>query len=112
MAAGGRKASALKQLVQILLPLYDNSGKPFPVACHRRVKKELMSRFEGPTSYSRAPAEGIWTKGRTTKRESIVVYEVMVPLLDEAWWRRYRKRLEKRFRQQSVVIRSQKMKLL
>ena len=41
-----------------------------------------------------------------------MVFEVMAPELDKAWWRRYRQELEARFRQEVVVIRAQSIRLL
>lgn len=99
-------------LIQILLPLYDNLGKPIPMAHHRKVKEELTGRFRGLTAYNRAPAEGLWAKGRKTQRDEIIVYEVMARSRQASWWRSFRKRLEKLFQQESVVIRAQEIALL
>ena len=94
-------------LIQILLPLNDNSGKALPKELFHKIKDELTRRFKGLTVYSRAPAEGIWKPHKGTKRDDVVVYEVMAPTLRRAWWRGYRARLEKMFRQESIVIRAQ-----
>ena len=99
-------------LIQILLPLYDNNGRAFPRHNHKKVQLELTQRFQGLTAYSRAPAEGLWTKGQSTKRDQIIVYEVMARSRHDIWWRRYRLRLEKRFRQESIVIRAHEITLL
>jgi hypothetical protein len=100
------------QLIQILLPLFDNNGKAFPAAYHQRVKQELSDRFHGLTAYSRAPAEGIWKTSKTKQSEDMIVYEVMTRSHQARWWKGYRRKLEKLFRQESVVIRAQKIKLL
>src|ERR1043166_3728753 len=99
-------------LIQILLPLTDNKGKPFPRKLFHDVKDELATRFQGLTIYSRAPAEGIWKPAKGTRRDDIVVYEIMAPTFRRAWWRRYRARLEKLFRQQSLVIRAHQISVL
>lgn len=99
-------------LVQILLPVCDNKAKPFPLHYYQEVKAELAARFKGLTAYSRAPAEGLWKKGRSTEQEKIIVYEVMSQKRDFKWWRQYRRFLEKRFRQESVIVRAQKIQLL
>ncbi|HWF19034.1 MAG TPA: hypothetical protein VG754_07180 [Verrucomicrobiae bacterium] len=99
-------------LIQILLPVYDNHGKAFPREHYERVKAELSARFSGLTAYVHSPAEGIWTKGKATQREDIVVFEVMAPKVDRKWWRHYRADLEQRFRQETVVIRRQSITLL
>jgi hypothetical protein len=100
-------------LVQILLPLYDNSGAAFPASHFRAVAAELTSAFGGLTAYTRAPAEGLWKEdGTGTKHDEIVVYEVMTDDLDESWWKDFRRRLERRFAQDSLVVRTQETRLL
>jgi streptogramin lyase len=100
-------------LVQILLPLYDNDGRPLPKDLYRAVAAELTERFGGLTAYTRAPAEGLWKEGpATTARDDVVIYEVMADRLDRAWWRDYRAGLETRFRQEQVVVRAQAVERL
>lgn len=100
-------------LVQILLPLYDNQRRPVPHALHAEVQAELSEQFGGLTAYTRAPAEGYWKNPRArTHRDDVVVYEVMAERLDVRWWKRYRGNLEKRFRQEQVVVRSQRIRIL
>ncbi|HTL18636.1 MAG TPA: hypothetical protein VL793_15475 [Patescibacteria group bacterium] len=99
-------------LIQILLPLNDNSGKPLPPKFYGGIKDELTRRFKGLTAYTRAPAEGIWKPRKGTRRDEIVVYEVMVPRLQRKWWGEYRARLEQQFHQESIVIRAQAIVLL
>jgi len=99
-------------LIQILLPLNDNNGKALPRRLFHDIKTELTSRFKGLTAYSRAPAEGIWKPRKGTKRDEIIVYEVMTSTLQRSWWKRYRTRLERQFRQESIVIRAQETFLL
>jgi crotonobetainyl-CoA:carnitine CoA-transferase CaiB-like acyl-CoA transferase len=100
-------------LVQLLLPLADSRGEPFPESLFAGVTKELTDRFGGLTAYARAPAAGLWKErpGKVT-RDDIVVYEVMVEALDAAWWSVYRGRLEQRFAQDELVIRAQEVRRL
>ena len=64
-------------------------------------------RFGGVTTYMRAPARGVWKDdtGETT-RDDIVIFEVMIEDLDREWWGGFRKELERRFRQESVIVRA------
>ena len=95
-------------LVQLLLPLYDNAGRPFPASHYASVRDELAERFGGLTAYTRAPAEGLWSQdGGQQARDDIVVYEVMVEQLDRAWWKGFRTRLERLFAQEELVVRAQ-----
>ncbi len=101
-------------LVQLLLPLHDNSQEVFPREEYSRVRKELTERFGGLTVYTRAPAEGAWRpfeEGHTSL-DDIVIFEVMAAELDTDWWRNYRHELEKRFRQEVIFIRAQQTRLL
>jgi hypothetical protein len=100
-------------LIQILLPLYDNEGREFAHELYRDIGEELVARFSGLTAFTRAPAEGHWMPaGNETKRDDIMIFEVMAPKIDEKWWSEYRKTLEKRLRQESIVIRSYAIRLL
>ncbi|TMJ04075.1 MAG: hypothetical protein E6G97_07735 [Alphaproteobacteria bacterium] len=100
------------QLIQILLPLYDNSGEPLPAELFSEVRQQLADRFGGLTTYSRAPAQGLWKDDGETHHDDIVVFEVMAARLDAAWWGEYRRNLEARFRQREIVIRAQETVVL
>jgi hypothetical protein len=105
--------SLIMYLIHILLPLKDNKGKPLGRKLFRAVADELTERFGGLTAHTRAPAEGLWKEGSSeTERDEIVIYEVMAEDLDETWWGKYRRRLEKRFRQERVIVRAQEIQLL
>jgi hypothetical protein len=99
-------------LVQILLPLYDNKGARFGEEPFARVQRELTERFGGLTTFSRAPAEGLWKQAGKTHRDDIVVFEVMTETLDRDWWREYRRELEALFRQDEIVVRAQEVTVL
>ena len=83
-------------LVQILLPLTDNSGKRFQVQFDD-LSEDLARSFHGVTAYLRSPAEGIWRDGDRQSEEDIVIFEVMVDQLDLDAWRQRRKDLERLF---------------
>ena len=100
-------------LVQLLLPLKDQDGKPFPRSQYRKVREVLTERFGGLTAYTRAPAVGLWEAGDDEVAiDDIVVYEVMVPELDRNWWREYRAGLEVAFDQDELVVRAQEIERL
>jgi hypothetical protein len=97
-------------LVQLLLPLRDPSGKPFGAAPYAELRAELTERFGGLTAYTRAPAEGLWSDENAAEgppqRDDVIVYEVMTGELDHAWWGVLRAQLERRFRQEELVVRA------
>jgi hypothetical protein len=101
-------------LVQLLLPLYDNSGQRFPNARFAQVTDELTDRYGGVTAYLRSPAEGSWREGSrgTVDKDEVVMFEVMVDDLDRVWWSRYRETLEERFAQEELVVRATAMERL
>lgn len=100
-------------LVQLLLPVRDESGRPFPRKLYDTLVSELTDRFGGLTTYTRAPAAGLWEEGSgRTVRDDVVVYEVMAVELDESWWKALRGRLEKAFRQDELVVRAHEIRRL
>ena len=100
------------KLVQILLPMRDNHGRRFSNALVAQVRNELVKRFGGLTAYSRSPAHGVWKSGRSTKLDDIVVLEVMTSSVNRAWWKTYRRQLERSFRQDEIVVRVQDINIL
>lgn len=108
-------------LVQILLPLSDNEGRRLPRALFADLARELIARFGGLTAHTRAPAQGLWLDdalpdaeraGERAVRDEIVIYEVMAEEIDAAWWRDRRSALERDFRQETIVVRAQEIRLL
>lgn len=100
------------RLVQILLPKFDNDGKAFPSTAFEAVASELTSRFGGLTAYTRSPAEGRWRDQGETKHDDVVVLEVMVDTVDRCWWRSFRVRMEKVFRQERIIVRAQRIDII
>lgn len=101
-------------LVQILLPSFDNEGRPFRAEDYANVRAELTEHFGGLTAFTRAPAEGVWKdRNDRPQGDDVLVFEVMVAgTLDESWWRSYRVRLEAVFRQERIIVRAQPIRLL
>ena len=94
-------------LVQLLLPLRDNDGAPFPRVAFEEVRSELTERYGGVTAYLRSPASGVWKdEGGEVARDEVVMVEVMVDRLERRWWADYRRVLEERFRQAELVVRA------
>lgn len=99
-------------LVQMLLPVRDNEGRPFGPHPFEDLAFTLTKKFGGITAYSRVPAEGRWETSGTTQHDDVLVVEVMVDALDRDWWRAFREHLEATFRQTEVVVRAQVIELL
>jgi hypothetical protein len=93
-------------LVQILLPVYGNDGKHLLRHTYDVIRDELLGRFGGLTAFTQSPAEGLWTpQDKRTRRDEVVIIEVMVEDLDRSWWESYRDVLQKRLSQECVVVR-------
>jgi hypothetical protein len=102
-----------RQLIQILLPLYSPEGAVFPAAYYHDVRETLTAKFGGLTTYARAPASGLWKEEEEkTVRDELVIYEVLAPAIDRAWWGPYKAGLEKTFRQQEILIRAWEVEVL
>jgi hypothetical protein len=94
-------------LVQIFLPLRDDAGQAFPKALYDHVRGELTDRFGGVTAFVRSPAVGAWEDDRgAVQRDEVVLFEVMAGNVDHGWWARYREDLQRRFRQDEVLVRA------
>jgi hypothetical protein len=100
-------------LVQIFLPLYDNKGEKFSASDFRQVRDELIQHFGGITAYTRSPAHGLWqTEDGAAVHDDLVIYEVMVEEPDRTWWSTYKARLEQQFRQETMLIRAQTVRII
>ena len=99
-------------LVQLLLPLFDNTGKRFPASRLNRVKTSLTRSFGGITMFKRSPAEGLSAESSGVVYDDIVLFEVMTATLDRKWWTRYRARLEKQFKQDRIIVRASTIDVL
>ena len=94
-------------LVQLLLPLADNAGRPFPDTILEGVKETLANRFGGVTAFERSPAQGIWAPDPARKQhDQVVTIEVMVDTVDNTWWKDFRERLERELNQEQIVVRA------
>jgi hypothetical protein len=99
-------------MVQILLPLTRNNGQPQPSSLFGEVRGELVAQFGGLTAFTRSPAVGLWEDEGDLDRDDIVIFEVMAEQLDRQWWGDYRQRLEERFAQEVIVVRSHQIDML
>lgn len=92
------------RLVRFYLPLRDNAGEPFPSHMFRAVETELSSRFGGVTAHLQSPASGLWRDGGEWHADDVVIFEVLSPAQDRAWWSDYRAQLARVFRQKSILM--------
>jgi hypothetical protein len=93
------------EIVEVFLPLETGSGVAIDPEIIEGIIGGLADRFGGATAFTRAPAEGLWKQNRQIRKDRVIIVEVMVDEIDEAWWRDYRRRLEVEFEQDEVMIR-------
>jgi hypothetical protein len=99
-------------LVQLLLPA---SRQPDRAADEHvaRTRAELVEAFGGLTAYQRAPARGTWRSPEgDVEQDDVVMVEVVTPVFDRDWWRRYTAQLRSRFGQQAIHARAMTVELL
>ncbi len=80
--------------------------RPFARTEFEKIRVELTESFGGVTAFLQSPATGAWKEEGETVRDEMVLFEVMVESLDRRWWSGYRAELERRFRQERVVMRA------
>lgn len=107
-----KERTAETKLIQLFLPLADNQGKLFPPAYFNAVKQQLTQKFSGLSVYENSPVNGSWKDKAEVKKDSLLVYEVMSDEIDAAFWEKYKTRLQKQFKQESIVIRCLHMNLI
>lgn len=95
-------------LIQILIPVFDNTGQRFEHSLFDGVRMHLTERFGGLTAFVQSPALGLWKdeQSGTTTQDAMILIEVMSDTLDRAWWADYRCTLEAIFRQDEIMIRA------
>lgn len=96
------------QLIQILVPVFDNDGQRFERQIFEGVREQLMERFGGLTAFVQSPALGLWkdVHSGTTAHDDMILIEVMVEAVERDWWSAYRAQLERVFRQAEIVVRA------
>jgi hypothetical protein len=92
-------------IIEIFLPLDTGAGAAVALETIEGLVAGLADRFGGATAFTREPAEGLWKSATAMQRDRIIIVEVMVEEIDEAWWQDYRKRLETEFAQEEIMIR-------
>ena len=98
------------KLIQIFLPLYDNSGRRFAARMYSTERDALVERLVASRPICVRQRK---VCGRTKERpHDMVILEMMVRRVDRKWWNDHRHKLERRFKQKELVVRSQDMKLL
>ena len=88
-------------------PALPHNRQPFSSTEFVRVRRELTDRFGGVTAHTRCTAEGFWEDDEGhTRRDEVIIVEVMVEEIERAWWHAYGMEVASRFAQEEMVIRA------
>jgi hypothetical protein len=95
------------ELFQVVLPLFDNNGITLQRALFTQTVGELTDKFGGATAFTRNPAEGFWEdSGGDVTHDEVIIVEVLVRDPEDEWWADYKRTLEARFKQDTILIRA------
>lgn len=99
-------------LIELFLPIYDGKGKKIPKALFEKTSDELIKKFGGLTAYFRSPIKGYWKTEHETIVDELLIFEIIEDCLSVSWWKEYRFVLEKRFKQNKLMMRTYPIQLL
>jgi hypothetical protein len=69
------------------------------------LRKEVVERFGGLTAFSRTTPRSLDGRGETMS-DDILVLEIVADALVRKWWAQLRRRLERGFAQEVILIRA------
>jgi hypothetical protein len=95
------------ELIQLVLPLFDNTNAKLPKSLFTETLRELTDKCGGATAFTRNPADGFWEEpGGEVQHDEVIVIEVLADEAEDDWWSAYKQILETRFRQKTILIRA------
>jgi hypothetical protein len=101
------------QLIELFLPVYNNENQKFPKELFKQTYDELINEFGGLTAYTRASVQGFWqNEDDKVIVDELIIYEIIDDHFSSNYWYNYRVRLEKRFQQERLIVRTYPIKLL
>ena len=91
---------------ELLIPLADNSGRPFPWPKIERVSQALVQRFDGRRSQPLTPYVGLWKHRGVLYRDGLLLFTVDTPRADDslAWMIAFKARLKRQFNQLEIYL--------
>lgn len=101
-----KHAIEFKYRFELLIPVADNQGRPFPWPKIERVSSTLLERFEGCRSQPLTPYLGFWKFRGRVYREGLLLFTVDAPRADESlgWMLAYKERLKRQFQQIDIYL--------
>jgi hypothetical protein len=95
-----------KYRFEVLIPLADNEGRPFPWSRIEGVSTRLPKRFGGCRSQPFAPHLGLWKYRGVVYREGLLLLTVDAPRADASleWMLAFKQRLKRQFQQLEIYV--------
>ncbi len=89
----------------IYVPLRYNDGSPIEAHKITGIGEQLLKHFGGVTFWPQ-PGRGLWTKGRVTFRDDIVIFRVLTGegRFAKRWLRQLKEKLKKDLKQKEILI--------
>ncbi|MBO9675756.1 MAG: inorganic diphosphatase [Sphingobacteriaceae bacterium] len=99
----GRSHNNDKQkLIQLFLPLTKSPSSDKKL---KALEQKLIENFGGLSVYAQNPVSGSWREKGQLEKDEMMVFEVMVAVFEEKFWKTLKTSLEKQFRQKEILIR-------
>jgi len=100
----GRRNNHDKQkLIQLFLPLTNSRSADKKL---KALEQKLIKNFGGLSIYAQNPVFGSWREKGQLEKDKMMVFEVIVSVLDQEFWKELKSSLKKQFRQKEILIRS------
>jgi len=100
---GRRNNNDKQKLIQLFLPV---TNSPSADKKLEALEQKLIKNFGGLSIYAQNPVSGSWRKKGQLEKDKMMVFEVMVPVFNEKFWKKLKTSLEKQFGQKEILIRS------
>jgi hypothetical protein len=95
-----------KYRFELLIPLADNKGRPFPSSKIEGVGNTLLQRFAGCRCQPYSPYLGTWKHRGHLYRDNLLLFLVDAPRSDESltWMLAFKERLKRQFHQLEIYL--------
>jgi len=90
-------------LTRVFVPRNDNTGSPFPRRMFVQTERTLLLKFQGLTMWGNVRGQWVSPSGQVDT-DSHHVYEIAHSGREIPWWRRFKRKLRKEYRQEDVWI--------
>jgi hypothetical protein len=99
-------AISFKYRAELLIPLFDNEGRPFGPEKVLSVHDQLLARFGGCRMEPLSPHLGSWAEEEQTYHDQLLMFTVDAPREDASldWFVEYKESLKSEFKQVEIYL--------